>query len=116
MVRKVIAGAAVCTAAVMGAAALLTAGNVHGSANELPMASEAVSVSVTAREPAGESFVLRLNGGYIDVYLADRQEEPVARVEIDESALRAADRQLLRHGIDAGSYEEALSLLEDFNS
>ena len=67
------------------------------------------------QEPAArEAFTLKVRDGKIAVFMGGDMESPAAETDIPVSGLREYDRGLLEEGIEAGSYEEVLALLEDF--
>ena len=101
------------TLAAILAAALLIAvmltGHVLGAFDGGQPEERAVNVSGRP-----DKYTLKLYDGKIAVFLGDDLENPAAVTGILASELRAFDRQLLEQGIEAGSYEELLRLLEDF--
>lgn len=62
---------------------------------------------------AGELYLLAAYGDYIAVYTPD-SSEPYIITDIALSRLRENDRRMVERGIEAGTREELLSLLEDF--
>ena len=70
-------------------------------------------VPSAAEERIAGGYILTEYGGGIGVYL---DGELVLTAEADVDGLRTGDRELLRQGIEAASYEEVLGLIEDFNS
>ena len=69
-----------------------------------------------AAADADDGFVLREHDGYIGIFSAGSEQTPMTVTDIEVQTLRAADRELLRAGLHAASYEEVLALLEDLGS
>ena len=67
-----------------------------------------------AVQQVSPKFMLKEYNGVIAVFLEDGT--PAVETGIAVSQLREFDRLLLEQGIEAESYEELLSLLEDFGS
>ena len=67
----------------------------------------------TAEELASEGYILTEVEGGVGVYHGG---ELILTAEVDTAGLRAGDRELLRRGIEAASYEDVLGLIEDFIS
>lgn len=66
-----------------------------------------------ARQLSGEGYILTEYDGGLALY---RDGEIVLRAPVDVATLRAADRELIRQGIEARTYEEALRLMEDLGA
>ncbi len=116
MGRRIILGAAVCACVLMGAAAAAMTAGVSSAPAQTADVPETAAVSAVTGTAGEERYFLRLEGDHIEVYSQNGTNRPVMRVEIDAVSLREGDRQLLSRGISADGYEEALRLLEDFNS
>ena len=59
-----------------------------------------------------EKYILSEGEGNIII----RYKDEIFETDISTSGMRAYDRELLKAGIEAETYEEVLMLLEDFNS
>ncbi len=93
----------------LAAAAVYAAG-----VDRLPGRDGFVPVSALTEDAELSGYVLRLEGGELGVY--DTGGRMVLSTGISAPELRQSDRKILEKGISAGSYEEILALLEDFNS
>ena len=62
------------------------------------------------------SYIIKLYDGNIGVFYSDAPDLPLIVSDINISGLRSADIGRLSDGIRAGSYQEVLQYLEDFNS
>ena len=74
-------------------------------------AETAVSVQTEMRE-----YVVREHNGKIAVFSNGFQTTPMLETDIPTDGLRETDRQMLRDGIEAASYEDVIALLEDLGS
>ena len=70
----------------------------------------------TAYADSGETYILRLSGDSVAIYLQGQEESPLLVTDIQANHLRESDRALLENGITVSSYDEILQLLEDLNS
>ena len=96
----------VCAAAAAGMLipAAATAKNIN---------TEAAAAAETAESRA--VYTLRSCGNAVSVFSSDEQV-PIMQTDINLSSLRKADREMLREGITVESYNDIMSLLEDFGS
>ncbi len=74
------------------------------------------TAAVQQDNESGEKFFVKLDGEGMSVMSGEGECELILQAEIDASALRQADRDMLEKGITADNYEEVLKLLEDFTS
>lgn len=102
--------AAVYTAIFLCIATVLTALAIQNSAGPEPATQQ--KAEVFAKKDDREVYTLREGNGNIIIEF----DGEVYETGISTSDARAYDRELLRNGIEADSYEEVLMLLEDFNS
>lgn len=66
-----------------------------------------------AEELRQSGYVLTEYGDGLAVF---RDGELIIRAEVDVDSLRAADRELLKNGIETESFSDVLRLLEDFDA
>lgn len=95
-------------AVVFGASFLLTGLIMGGESN--------VNAAISQPPESPARYTLREHNGFIAVFCDDIYGEPIIETDISTSMLRAVDREKLSNGINADSYEQILSLLEDFGS
>jgi len=93
---------------VFGASFLLT-GLIMGSGNN-------VNAAVTQAPEGQARYTLKEHNGFIAVFCDDIYGEPMIETDISTAMLRTVDKEKLASGINADSYEQILSLLEDFGS
>ncbi len=116
-VRMTAGIAGICAALAMAvSAAAVSAGErdaqqVQAAGSELPQT--AVSAAYAEQK---ETYILRLSGNSVAIYLQGHEDNPLLVTEISAGSLRESDRELLENGITVSSYDEILRLLEDFNS
>lgn len=94
-------------AVIMGSAAVKSVGNAENSGEPDK------SLNIAAASKPG--YCLRDWQGYIAVFEDDRRT-PKTVTDIPTETLNNVDREKLRTGIEAGTREELLSLLEDLSS
>ena len=94
-------------AAVTGSAAVKSVGNAENSGEP----DKNVSLAAAAKQ----GYCLRDWQGYIAVF-EDGRQTPKTVTDIPTETLNNVDREKLRTGIEAGTREELLSLLEDLSS
>jgi hypothetical protein len=70
----------------------------------------------TAFSEDTKTYVLRLSGDSVAIYLQGQEDSPLLVTDIRVQNLRESDRALLENGITVSSYDEILQLLEDLNS
>ena len=106
-----------CVLAAAAAAALFATGFAlnAGIGREADVAagaqqSETAPAVVTAAQRG--VYIVRSYNGKVALFM--NNTTPAVETDIDVNMLRAHDRQLLEHGIEVSTYEEALRLLEDF--
>lgn len=97
---------------VFGAALMLLALAVKPSISY----NEAEAASVLAETQESGSYWLRAYNGHIAVFFDSEDEIPAIETTISIDTLRDIDRDKLKKGIEAATYEEVLKLLEDFGS
>lgn len=108
--RQLTVLAALMLAAVMCAAATVQSFQRREAAdNILPVVEEKYTSYETA------AYILKEQDGYVAVF-SSNANNLLEVTSIPVSSLRQADRALLQNGIAAGSRQELLTLLEDFNS
>jgi len=93
-------------------AALTSAGVTWGAGQS---ARPEAPPTVAAEERDGR-YIVRTHNGKIALFTDDFALTPAIETDIDVSGLRAYDRMLLKNGIEVGTYEDVLRLLEDFGS
>ena len=95
-------------------AALTCAGAAIRQQNTTHAEQGAAETGVQAAQLSAQApYVLREVDGMVAVFREGKLEE---QTEIPAELLRKADRQALQEGISAGSLEELLRLIEDFDS
>ena len=110
--RKIILSCAALAAVLIGTLSFLLGTDATGKE-----ADRDTVVINTVVQPAANiaysGYYLSIDNGYVAVFYND---EVVFTSDIEAETLRVVDRELLKEGIRANSYEEILLLLEDFGS
>lgn len=98
------------------AAALVLTLAIGGAVSAKPP-EEPAEVSAPAEEPReGLRFVVRERSGRVCVFREGFETQPAIVTEISVEGLPAADRALLRQGLEVAGREALLRLLEDLGS
>lgn len=85
----------------------------HQAAQTLPAAH--AKTELQSYDGAKAEFVLRDYEGYVSVFAAGADPEPLQITAIQTESLRQNDRELIRGGLTVGSREQLLMLLEDLS-
>ena len=103
-IRIIVCAITVCIAVIMSAITIASF-RESGAAPEIP-----------APQLAAAGYVIREHHGRIAVFSADNPDSPITVTNINISALRDSDRNLLTSGISIPDEAQVAQLLEDLGS
>jgi len=102
---------------IAGAGALVIAASVLLSGQVLGLGGAGgtgLADNAVVSPAASGRITLKAYNGKLAVFLGSTDGAPAAETGIDVDSLRVYDQQLVEQGIQVGSYDELLRLLEDF--